>query len=619
MEVKPPPVEGEKVEAPSPEKTGRKYLEQLKKQYEAKEKALEETGKKIENLSSAPEKDETFKAFREYLSSLNNKHFNLEWKKKHLSKDDYGRYEKLAGLKWYKSGFKDGMEDFMDAELEMIYEKENPKKQEFITLKNKLADLYKGWSNKEGFIELKTLQKLRDDVKPLENLATILGSGKNEKEMAKEIEALALFEPHHLKEIASKTIDQLEWAAKENGVDLKEEDMDKLRDQMDELAETGVLGTEKMLDDLNKLDEKVNKGRVDAFNAHVTKDSIKGMVCEVRAMLLKPNPRLDPDINPDNIAVVRFMRTNIEGKKAILKNKGDRQELFQAIQNILQYYPKEYDTSKIPDEIGKLVHSRNPDKPTKHDRIARAMAMLTLAEESKWIIKNLGQAEALQTVTAEDTPPKPNFKFRDVLKLYPTQYVTLAERSGFNGKELAKAGLKFWAWGVAISNIMAARKDKNWESLAKNPWMYLAGGTLYALHKVNQNPEMADYFKQDPAGKERITTQSGLISLSKKYGGKRVLPFIQDANEFRAMEKVRPSDIKNMLEKVETDAKEKKEPPVITAKDLETYAEIPKEDKGILDALAKPNDRMRYLFYKTFLTKGRNIRELKKNCDDWTP
>ena len=624
-----PTATGKKAEAlKKPEAAGRELLERRKEKIVALKSAKEN----VEKISVEPKEKEAIKKFAEYLKALNNKYFDLEYQKARLSKKRYELYKKLS------EEFKAGMDEHMRNHMELIFEDfEESKdlktlKKDLEYLKNDLPTWYEENSDKaKGIIGLKKLEKLRNDIKPLESLARVLASDKTVDEKVKKIAALGILEAHHWKKIAVQSVDVLKDAAIKNGSDTrlieyvkgmpnikKEEirDLDdaigELKDRMKELAEKTSI--RKILTISEELNNIVNKGEVDALKA-IDPPSMKWSVREARRLLLIR--RLEP-WNIDDEAIVNFMRADIEKRKITLRNEKDRQELFQAIRNVETYYEDEYDPNKIPKETREVKHRPNPDRPTKHDRIARAMAMIALAKESKWIIGNIDEnlGKALEKVEPEEVPPKTNFKFRDVMKLYPTEYISMAERQGFTGAGLAKSGLKLWAVMTVISNVMAARKDKNWESLAKNPWMYIAGGTLYGLHKVNQNPEMKDYFKQDKGGKERIATQSSLISLAEKYGRRNVEPFIRDPREFIIMRTINPKEAENLVKLADDRKKrEKKKIAVLTIKDLEENAEI--KDKDVLKALSKQNDRMRYLFYKTFLQKGRNIRELKENCDDW--
>ncbi len=610
---------------------------------EIAQKMIDKSLKEIQELkleiSHQPKESETTDKFETYLSGLNKTHFKPEKEEAYLEKygekNDFDTYEDLS------EQFQTSIENQMEEVLEAIFETEKPenRKAKLEQLKNEMRGIYKDHVGKKGYIDFKKLKESRRAIEPIQDLVRFLYEGKEATEIAKRMESMGLLEPDMWEEIIEQTVEELAESAEKNHCearfityvknkekfpDVEDSDvedlddaMDILRDKMEEHAEKGVLGMEETVKLLVDLNDEVNKERMEFFSE--INDSIKGMVFTERARLI--NGRYSTEyMNVDDAAIVKFMGAGRDERKLILEDRKPdlpRRDLFQAIKNITAYYPNEYDEGKIPDETSKLVHNPNISKPTNDDITARTIAMLTLAKESEWLIGNMGEAEALNRVEAvtENRRPKMGLKFEDVLNMSrPIPYISQAQRNGFTGAELGKAGLKLWAWVTAVSNVMAARKNP--ESLLRNPWMYLSGLTIYGLHKVKQNPEMADYYKKDPANRERIKTNSALILLATtKERRKQLNNFIGHPSEFSVMKEIEPEDVTALMKIADERGKEEGKPPVITKKDIAESLNI--SDKDAINALIPANDRMRYLFYEKFLKKEPNIRELQKNCKKW--
>jgi len=630
---------------------------------------------------------ETADKFEGLVEALNKKYFNLDWQKKYLSADRLDKYKKLS------KEFSKNMEKYADMQVEFIFKNTHDKKsltKRLQRLRDIIVNNYKENSNNQGLIDLPKLEALEKDSKNVNYIMRLVNSGASPDAIATQFESSQFFNKELWVAAVKNITAQLIIDVKANGSEArmiaivkrltgskKEMDFDtakeKFKDIMEKRAKVGVRQTIALLGAFNKI---TNAERAEMLEFNGAKPSLRPFIHREREYLLqrKAIPK-----GIDDRLVVDFMSANIAGRRKMLANDTYRIALFQAIRNIQQHYPAEY--RKRAKSLPRKIKDNDYyiSKPAAHDRAARVFALLTLAREAEWVIKNLDKTKdykgAKLVKQFEDTPyekniPAPDLKFRDPNKLHKIGYITAASRAGFNGKDLGLAALKGFIGLTIILNLMNARKaEDGWLSgmgqVMTNPFVMGSAGLWYGIDKYKENPEAISYFFQDEGGQRRIRTFAGLTTLSKKEGNVEVLDFINNENEFRAMRHIMkmPASGARKVSKMlkEADKQYAKQAKArgkakakanknISAKDqviglvgqgLEFATdplksrtagkrELTKEilakhfpnefDQYILSQLPtdKRSNTMRYLFYKKFLTNPKlNVRELQSNCMKW--
>jgi len=588
--------------------------------------------------------------FKGFIKALNKQYFESALEANKLNDYGKGQYEKLAQT------FKNGVEEHMLRQLESIYAS-SPDAE---TLKKNLEALSDGLAlsyalydtNQDGVLDLRELTKLNNDTRQYIDLLRLINSTEDEGELGKKLEALSFFNRDIWKNAASKTVEQLIEEVPRNGSEAQfinavkkltssaknmsfGEAANEFRSVMKKRAETGVKETIKTFREFNK---DVNGARVEILNMDdINPPSIRGLVYIQRGLII--SGRLEPP-NIDDKIVAEFMGPDLARRTRLLNDPVRRKDLFLAIQNIKEHYPKIYSSKymrAVPKKASDIVtNEAHPDKPTNHDLIARHLAMLSLAKEAEWVVNNLDKSndfkgkklsKELDDTEAEKTPPKINRKFRSVDTLYKVGYVSEAERGGFNGRDITLGALKVWAGMTLVINYMTATKKlgflKGAEAMVTNPYFLGGAAAIYGIDKYQKNPAVKNYLFHDAGGQERIATHLSLSSITRAVGRPHVLAFITDGGEFNAMKSMfkDPNEGVSKVNKLITNAekrrvKEKKKEAVLTKKDLEDNL---KDHPEIWSQLPNTgNDRTRFLFYKTFLTTNkRNIRELQANCEKW--
>ncbi len=584
-------------------------------------------------------KNETLERFREFNQALNKQYFNDEWQKEHLSEPDFEKYKDLA------DEFKSGMETYVENHLEYFMDnvrKADWLKEELEGLRDRLVSRYRKYANKDGFIDLPELTDMRKRSERYMNLVRLINSGKNIEAIAKQAEYQEFFRRDMFKKSMEIAADQLTEDMVKNGSEAAlvkkvqeltgkgpmsyREALSEFKDILDEKTDAGVKEAVQALKDFN---EAINGERAEILElADISPPSIHGEVRTQRELIVNRFIVPDAEENPDDHIIAEFMSTDRDSRDMILK--GRREELFRAIQNIKTHYRKKYDKDykrSVPREVSRLTtNKKNPDKPTRHQRIARLLAMLTLAREAEWVVKNLDKNEAyknekladgLKKTVPEGVPPKIDMGFRDVNKLHSTRYVSRLSRGGFNGRDLALNGGKILAGITLMANLMQARKQKKLGAFFTNPYIYASAGAIWGIHKYQQNPEIKNYLFETEGGQERIATHLSLSGLAKKTGYRRLKGFIGSADEWNAMKKImeQPKAGVKQLEQLRKKAR-KRDPdrPALTKDDLR---EAIGDDAVWRKLPKKGNDRMRFLFYEKFLQTPRNIRQLRGYCKTW--
>ncbi len=627
----------------------RKNLDSLKTGIKSDIKVKEVTPK----LGDFEYQHQTEKKFRAFVEAMS---------KKYLKNNQHNEKLTAKGKKIYE-GFRDrfqtGMKAYTEAQLQYIFENSHDKTTLVKNLQGLRTSIRNAYTlndkNEDGSLSLKELSKLKGGA-DLEVITKLISSSESENKILKKLEHLNFFNRKSLKQAAKLITEQFIANVTRNGSEAKftkavqtltkskkkmnfDDAASTYRDHMAKLAGTGI---KEVLNAARKMNEAVNKGNMDTLKLeHVTPSSIHILVLRQRDLILRR------EIEPkqiDDRQVAEFMSTNLVGRMKFLNDKVQRQALFQSIKNIKLHYPKIYrDKYKdsIPTKVSDLsTRSTRPDLPTTHDRIARMLAIITLAKEAEWTIKNLSQSEGLKSqniakeideTNADANLPRLNFRYRWRNTLYRTGYMSRAVRGGMNTGSVFRRGLQVWAGATLFLNFMNARKHSSgkWLEGLKNviPNPYFIGGlaTMFGLKKLQQNPEYKRYLFQPEGGQETISTHAALGSLGnkkqskgEKVGRHRVISYINNPGEFNAMKalmknKSSGDKIRNALEKTRGKARKNKQKyPVLTRDDLKNTFGVP-EDK----LPQAGNDRIRFLFYQKFLTTSRSVRQLKANCETW--
>jgi len=593
---------------------------------------------------------ETTEKYREFISAMNVQYFESKQYAEKLSGLSKKEYDKLSGR------FKKGVEEHMLMQLEFIFQNSKDAatlKSNLEGLRDKLVAYYKLYdTNNDGILDFNELKNLDRDTNQV-RVAEVVSMTEDDAELDKKLEALNFYNNEVWQNAVAMMTEQLLTEAVRSGSESaviefvkkltgkKDLNFDKaaemFRDIIKKLAKTGVKETLSVIREFNKA---VNEGRTEILKMdNIEPKAIRVLVHRQRALILER--RLVPQ-NTDDRNVAEFMSSNLVGRTMILNDPDRRQTLFQAIQNIKKHYSEWYDKMPQGYKQKKDVSTRtaHPESPTEDDLNARMIAMLTLAKEAEWVIRNLDRtkdnkgkkiAEELDDTKAEEAPPKMDRKFRSVDTLYRTGYVSEAERGGFNGKSIVLGAVKVWAGLTLLLNFMNARKILSKEgqelgwikgagAMLTNPYFLGGAAAIYGIHKYQENPAAKNYFFNDAGGQERISTHFSLGSLAKKEGKNRVIAFVCNSDEFNAMKYImkEPQQGKSNVEKLikmasDRAAKEKKKEPVLTKDDLKDYVDT--KTWALLPSGG--DDHMRFLFYKSFLTRARNVRQLEEDCRRW--
>ncbi len=593
---------------------------------------------------------ETTGQFISFTEALSDQFLNPDLMEDHLTKDELDEYKTLAGHDWFTDGFSDGMEDYVEKQLKDIFENTKDAdelKKQLTLLRGYIVERYTTYANEDGLIDLHELRRLNREASRFVDLTSELNKTEDPEEIIRLLEANQFMKPEVLERATGVMLDQMLKDSIRNGTETHliqfveektgESDLsfrqasNKLDELMKDRVESGAVALTELITELN---EAVNGERVEFLKIPETDSkAMKGLALKQRDLIL--SRRIEPK-NVDDRLVAEFMSTGFLGRKTMLDNKTERAALFQAIQSIKEHYPRIYNErhqSSIS-ETTDIRYSDDPSDPSGHDKIARLLAMTALAKEAGWIVGNLSSSEdfkeenlsvQLEETEIDETPPKIYSEFRDRLKMHSTRYRTQASRSGFNGRDIALNGLKVLGGITLLINYMNFRKEygtiEGAIKLTTNPWAALAAGTVYGAHKVQDRPEVAGYLFESEGSQERIATTLGLDSLSKKIGRHPLLSFIGNANEFKAMSSLMkdPQEGVNIIGQLNKKAVERDgKNPVITKDDLKEALNTATGSDAVWSQLPNfSNDRTRYLFYSKFLTKARNVRQLKHNCETW--
>ncbi len=575
-----------------------------------------------------------------------------------LKPNERRRYHQIS------SKFIKGMEFYATEQVKYIrrLEKDPKKRSElYKKLAKNLQEQYKRLANRDGIIDYPELKKMNKVAKKRIHLVRLLNQSKSLDDVLKIIEAKSILRPREFQEAIYIIGHNIINAARQNRsegnlIEFAEKKVSKKNLSFQQavievrhlIRQKAYTGAKQGIQFIQQLNKAVNKKRAEIIeNNEVSPASIKGMILRERRQLL--SGRMMPVSARDKI-VVKFMRAN-RGKR-IRMIKSDlalmaasertgvplKNSLFQAIQDIDKHYLRIYNNNykqRVPKEIQQLKTRKNPGKPTGHDKIARLLALRTLAKEAKWIIKNYnnhpdlkkeGIAKKLDAITARPFIPKVFLLFRDPKKLYGTSYASLAARNGFTGKELLLTTAKVVGGLTILMNFMNYRREHGLVDgtmkLVTNPYMYAAGGLIYGVNRYRESPKVANYFNHTGGGQERLWTHSGLIGLTRKVKKEKVIKFVSNENEFNIMHYLMQNPIHGsqqitaLLRKVNQRAGKNKSKPKITKEDLSKLI----SKQTLVDLLPdNTNDEMRYLFYAKFLTnKDRDTIALQNHIKTWT-
>jgi hypothetical protein len=616
----------------------------------------------IETLgpNEKPSKSETEKRFLgEYIPALNRQYMNLDWQERHLPENDFKIYKSLA------KEFGKGVEAFVRFQLESVYEKNLDAKalqEELKGLRDKMAELYSANANRDGFLDLKDLQGLEAKASIPVDIARLLTSGKPVEQIATELDAknylrkddwgkaIDLWSDEFV-ELAKRNGNEqgiIEAAKKHNGIQENisfRKAVGIFRDAMETAKKTGVLEVLKVVKEFNEATNGDQARVLELAFIPQKGAAIRPMVLTERAKLLD---QVTIPRNVDDKLVVGFVKMEREGRDRILSNPAQRQALFLGIKNILAREQRARErgtaenaiyaqTNNLPKKTRELSTSPTPENPSGHDEIARFWALIEIAKEAEFAIKNLDKAKDYQgqnlydsfNATQDDktTPPTLDLNFRDVNKRYSQRYVSGIARAGFNGRDIGLGLLQVWGGVTAAVNawpVLTSLLHGDFEKAEKglhSPYLYLGAATAYGIHKYNQNPALARLPFESAGGRETILEQQSLDSLARKIGDrKQLVAFLSDGDEFAAMISAQKPDAKQGAKKIETvvaKARKRYAPyPILFKNDLKGVAED-KFQTQLKETKNKSRERLRYLFYEQFLTTPRNLRELKDNCDKW--
>jgi hypothetical protein len=586
------------------------------------------------------------KVFTEFTKALSGQYLESKQHEDRLTATGKLAYDHLAGR------FKDGMEDYTKAQLDYIYENSRDEaalKQNLTNLRDNLVNYYKKYdANGDGIIDLKELGKLEGETKQYVDAIRMVNSG-DEGDLEKRFESLSFYNREAWVKSTEILTDRMIRDAAQNGCETQliaivkkwgkvkgeinfDTASDKLRGIMRKNAKTGVKET---LSAAREFNIAINGERAEILKMEeITPPSIRVLAYDQRELIL--SRRIIPKSIDDRI-VAEFMSTDLVGREKMLGDNVQKIALFQAIQNIKEHYPNIYNSqyrNSIPKEVEKLETRRlHPDQPTKHDEIARIPAMITLAKEAEWVIKNLDNSQdfkgqklskQLEGTEAEKVAPKIDLGFRSIDKRYKIGYTSAAERGGFNGRDLGFGIVKIWAGLTLFVNFMNAREKKGGfvgalKAIAANPFAWGATGALaYGADRIQKIPNAKNYLSASPGERDRASTQFSLDGLLKKIPRKAIIDFINSPSEFSAMDELMKTEggvntVQQLLKKSrERMQKNKSSVPILTKEDLKG---VVKEE--VWFKMPEGNPHMRFLFYEKMLTSPKNIRQMKADCEKW--
>ncbi len=375
--------------------------------------------------------------------------------------------------------------------------------------------------------------------------------------------------------------------------------------------------------------EATNKGRSEYIKdkANVP-DPMRSLVVQSREELL--SNQIEP-LNESDRIVFAFLNASFEAQKTMFLMKPEvKEDLFNAISHMNTNYPSQINRRLNRKKADAIRTARGTTAgPTAFDRNAKIMATLALASEAKWTIDQFAKTPEFNGIDQELKKTKAK-KYRKgelalasgkLLKAPRTLYSS-AELGGFNGYDIALGLGKGLTIFTVASNLLNSRGDENksfLENMIENPALITGGALWYGIDKLQDNPELRNYLREDAFGKERVMTIVSLRSMSdalkpvlgREEGPKKLKSFINDSDEFDVMEHLNKQKVKNMLKKA-TKANSKA-PRITTEMLMSAVGEKGKEEVGDLESDTE-SDYVRYLFYKKFLTKNRSIPNLEGHC-----
>ena len=584
----------------------------------------------------------------EFLPALNETYLNLDRLKPKLNNNQVDEYKDLSEL------FQDSMEGMVQGQLAYIFETVKTPDD----LSKKLEDLrdvikgeYDRRSGPDEIMDWEDLMKIKAEIAPIWDVMAMMRNGESEEEIKNKLKGTLELHREAWELAAGNLTEEIIAATENNSLETsfieavkkdskKPENLDfsrakeEFRAKMSIMGKAGVTEALKFARDFYKnvfgdLAEIQSLGEYPA--------SIRSLASVERSNLLN---RVTYSENIDDIKLINFMSATPDQRQKLLENPTERLAVLQAVKNVLaRPNDKNWDewekkAKKLP-EKGEKKGSSKPGEFNENNQIAQYIALISLANEADWTIRNMDKMEDNKgqnllveyKATKKDPVLAPPFKFKDTRKPYPMRYTTVAESHGFTLENMAMRGAQAWAVGTIFFNFMNSRKGKGplkWiteidqiaTKMAKNPYVLGSAGLLYGLHKYKEDPRYKGYFSETRGGQERINQFSGLRSLAKK-DTKALQDFILNADEFKAMEsmfKENPKQGINNIKKITEKASKRHAPyPMITKNDLKdsvdqaAWYELP--DRG--------NEHMRYLFYSKFLTSEVNIGQLRQNCLEW--
>lgn len=652
----------------------RDAIKRAEKEFNSRESLLKDA------VSYDLETKDSEKSIGKHVDALNNKYLNYEWVSKNLrginEREPWNKYfkgipifypfiEKNKAVKKYEEladKFQKNMKKKIMAQYGYLKNQEDMTPEMLKTFRDGIEKEYKKFANldkKSGMIDFRDLLLLEHYASGNPDLLEKLTVTGGEEKAIQLMEATQLIKPKNWKE----TIDDMKNALlrdTEHGCAegqfinatnaYRGEEAEKFtsfkqaKDYFEETLDTySKFNIQKTLGLIKHFDSYINKNRVE-FIGSIDPPSIRGMVYRERKRLLEG--RYDGLSGYDEI-LVKFIRSDRERREEILNNEKTRQTLFKSIQNTQVKYTEIYEDryqDGVSEEIKELrTRSKDREKPTYHDQVARLLALISLGNEAEGIIKNLSENkeykdihEKLKNVKADEHVMLA-LKFKDNKKSESIPYRSSIFRGGFNGRDLGVKALKIAGAMTVVVNIANSFRqgfedaeggpegepadffDKIAKSIEYSLWNpAVAAGAAAAVggQMLENHPQYYSYLKADELGKYEISTTASLERLSQKVGTKNLKTFIGNEAEWKAMEQLDKDKVQGLMTKAEERANESDPPrvPGITATDLEDI--IP--DKTITTQLTKGGNHLRYIFFSKFLNReNMNVAQLNEACKGW--
>ena len=543
---------------------------------------------------------------------------NLEWQKLNLNKKNAKKYKSLSGK------LQDGMTMFAKDKLSNLSERKELNSENIKLLEAKIEEKYKTISNidnKSGMISLSDLNNQDMDVINSEEgsdgiLEISYLSNYEEWKSQCSTMAKSMVEMISDKNLEGKFIETAKKHALENKETMKIDDYREAKMYFDITMDRKTFDGPKEYHKFMKyFNEGINEGRI--LNENIEPAGL-GQLVQREYNFLRNGTTIAE--NDSDRLVIKFSTANNEERKQILQTQ--KNKLFKGIKNIQEHYGEYFTEKGTNIEEGSVRYSKNPSKPSGHDKIARSKALIWIANDAEWMVNNHG--EKIDVKVDESYAKGLNFDYN--LAQTDTRYRSSITRNGFNARDFAIGGVKALASITVLMNILnSISEGKNWEEriekIISNPFIIGGAGVAYGAHTLQKHPEYQNFIGASEKGRFKMKTIRALREIdgkTKKFGKNQedIKSFVGSDEEFNAINKLSKDDIKSLIEKANENKKEKK------GRYKGKYAEISQEmiKETLKDKAPKiglKNNHTRFLFYKKLLSGGDekpNNTQLKNVC-----